>query len=327
MNVYTGMTNDIVCTVASSVAAAGVIAAAAQLVRGNLIDRVRTHFPQFAPSLRTQAPAMPGKASYVRVHEPLHSDWIQNRTHTRNHRHATSVQKLTRKLVHILSGPAFLAAWTMYSDDPGARYTASAVPVLYLLRLLSVGWLGQTDAAQAQAQASDAAVGGATAAVDAAAGSRRAAPMEVSTLSRGGDADELLRGPLYYTTVIAFTVLQFWRTPTGVAVLSFMCAGDGLADVVGRRLGAEGKLPFNPEKSWAGSAAMFLGGAMVSLVFSYMYAQLGYFEMDGGKYVSLVAMAAIATVVEALPAKNGLDDNISVPLVTAVLGHFLLTAS
>ena len=35
------------------------------------------------------------------------------------------------------------------------------------------------------------------------------------------------------------------------------CAG--LADVVGRRLGAGNKLPFNPAKSFAGSAAMFLG--------------------------------------------------------------------
>ena len=87
---------------------------------------------------------------------------------------------------------------------------------------------------------------------------------------------------------------------------------------------AEARLPFNPEKSWAGSAAMFLGGAAVSLVFSYVYAHLGYFEMDGGRYASLVAMAAIATVVEALPTKNGLDDNISVPLVTAVLGCLLL---
>ena len=205
--------------------------------------------------------------------------------------------------MHILSGPAFLAAWTMYSEDPRARYTAAVVAALYLLRLLSVGRRGR-------------------AAVDGDA--RAAAPVEVATLSRGGGADELLRGPLYYTAVIAFTVLQFWRTPTGVAILSFMCAGDGLADVVGRRWGAEARLPFNPEKSWAGSAAMFLGGAAVSLVFSYVYAHLGYFEMDGGRYASLVAMAAIATVVEALPTKNGLDDNISVPLVTAVLGCLLL---
>ena len=33
----------------------------------------------------------------------------------------------------------------------------------------------------------------------------------------------------------------------------------GLADVVGRRLGKNNTLPFNKSKSYAGSAAMFLG--------------------------------------------------------------------
>jgi len=33
----------------------------------------------------------------------------------------------------------------------------------------------------------------------------------------------------------------------------------GLADIVGRRFGKGNPLPWNPEKSWAGSAAMFLG--------------------------------------------------------------------
>ena len=46
----------------------------------------------------------------------------------------------------------------------------------------------------------------------------------------------------------------------GVAVFSLMCGGDGLADIVGRRLGKTHKLPWNASKSWAGSGAMFLGG-------------------------------------------------------------------
>ena len=41
--------------------------------------------------------------------------------------------------------------------------------------------------------------------------------------------------------------------------ISLMCAGDGLADIVGRRWGASARLPWNPAKSWAGSVAMFLG--------------------------------------------------------------------
>lgn len=47
----------------------------------------------------------------------------------------------------------------------------------------------------------------------------------------------------------------------GLIIASLMCGGDGLADIVGRRLGRGNPLPWNGEKSWAGSAAMFAGAA------------------------------------------------------------------
>ncbi len=75
---------------------------------------------------------------------------------------------------------------------------------------------------------------------------------------------ELLRGPLYYVLVLLGATLVYWReSPVGVAVFSLMCGGDGLADIVGRRLGKTHKLPWNASKSWAGSGAMFLGGCLV----------------------------------------------------------------
>lgn len=47
------------------------------------------------------------------------------------------------------------------------------------------------------------------------------------------------------------------------------CGGDGLADIVGRRLGKGNPLPWNPEKSWAGSAAMFVGECRAPLRLSF----------------------------------------------------------
>ena len=44
-----------------------------------------------------------------------------------------------------------------------------------------------------------------------------------------------------------------------MVIASLMCGGDGLADIVGRRLGAGNPLPWNAAKSWAGSLAMMLG--------------------------------------------------------------------
>ena len=59
---------------------------------------------------------------------------------------------------------------------------------------------------------------------------------------------------------MAATVVYWRDSPTGAVAMALMCGGDGLADVVGRRLGPANPLPWNPAKSWAGSAAMLLGG-------------------------------------------------------------------
>jgi phytol kinase len=85
-------------------------------------------------------------------------------------------------------------------------------------------------------------------------------PGLVKSVSREGDRHELLKGPSYYCAVLATCILAFWRdSPAGLVAIAMMCGGDGLADIVGRRLGTV-KLPYNSSKSWAGSAAMFLGG-------------------------------------------------------------------
>lgn len=76
------------------------------------------------------------------------------------------------------------------------------------------------------------------------------------------DRQELLRGPLLYIGIVTAVTILFWReSPVGLMVLSLMCGGDGLADIVGRRYGFA-KLPFNHDKSWLGSLAMFIGTCM-----------------------------------------------------------------
>lgn len=73
---------------------------------------------------------------------------------------------------------------------------------------------------------------------------------------------ELLRGPSYYVAILAAVTLTYWReSAVGLLVIALMCGGDGLADIVGRRFGSV-KLPHNGNKSWAGSAAMFLGALL-----------------------------------------------------------------
>ena len=68
---------------------------------------------------------------------------------------------------------------------------------------------------------------------------------------RHGRPSELLGGPLLYGLVHALWTLVWWRGPSPCAVvgLSALCGGDGLAGILGPRLGHMlGRLPHNRDK-------------------------------------------------------------------------------
>ncbi|KAK4800107.1 hypothetical protein SAY86_025472 [Trapa natans] len=195
-------------------------------------------------------------------------------------------QNLSRKLVHILSGLIFISSWPIFSNSAEARYFASLVPLLNCLRLVINGFSLTTDAGL------------------------------VKSVTRKGNPEELLRGPLHYVLILILCSVIFWRdSPTGIISVAMMCGGDGIADIIGRRFGAQ-KLPYNQHKSWAGSCSMFLFGFLVSIGMLYYFSSLGYFQLDLTETVQRVALVSlVATVVESLPTEV-MDDNISVPLVS-----------
>ncbi|WP_299408076.1 phosphatidate cytidylyltransferase [Acaryochloris sp. IP29b_bin.148] len=200
-------------------------------------------------------------------------------------------QKLSRKIIHMGTGPLFVLCWPFFSPQPTARYFAALVPLAITLQFIGigVGWIKDPDAVQA--------------------------------MTRTGDPKEILKGPLFYGLVFVVCTLGFWRTsPVGMLALMMMCGGDGLADIVGRRLGLH-KLPFSPEKSWAGSAAMFGGSFLFALSFLTLFNRLHYFQppLAWASMVSVVAaIALIATVVEALPFRD--IDNLTLTGVAVTLG-------
>ncbi|MCD7456989.1 Phytol kinase 1, chloroplastic [Datura stramonium] len=199
-------------------------------------------------------------------------------------------QNLSRKLVHILSGLLFMASWPIFSASRWARYFASVVPFTNCLRLVIHGLSLATDEGL------------------------------IKSVTREGNPDELLRGPLYYVLVLILSAVLFWReSPVGVISLAMMCGGDGIADIVGRRFGST-KIPYNKQKSWAGSLSMFVLGFLVSVGMLYYFSSLGYFHLDWVSTVERVAAVSfIATIVESLPITGTVDDNISVPLVSMVV--------
>jgi phytol kinase len=203
-------------------------------------------------------------------------------------------QNLSRKLVHIGTGPFFVLCWNLYPAVEASRWLAAAVPLAITLHLVLVG----------KGIIHDAGVGRA--------------------MSRTGDPAEILRGPLYYGLVFVATTLVFWRdSPVGILALMIMCGGDGLADIVGRSWGSA-RLPWSPRKSWAGSGAMFAAGFGLGSAYLFIFNQLGRFtpSLKTGETIAAVgAVSLIATLVESLPIVD--IDNVTISLA-AIAASWLL---
>jgi len=199
-------------------------------------------------------------------------------------------QAISRKLIHIGTGPIFVLCWPLFSPQPAARFLAALVPLAITAQFVLVGAGVIKD------------------------------PAAVKAMSRTGDRREILRGPLYYGIVFVVCTLAFWRTsPVGILALMLMCGGDGLADLVGRKWGTA-KLPFNAAKSWAGSAAMLIGGFAFGFAFVVLFNAWEVFDpalsLPGAAWKTAV-IAVAATVVEALPLRD--VDNLTTTAVAVAL--------
>jgi phytol kinase len=200
-------------------------------------------------------------------------------------------QRLSRKIIHIGTGPLFVLCWNLFSGSAWAPYLAALVPLSITAQFFLVGIGRMQD------------------------------PAAVQAMTRTGDRREILRGPLYYGIVFVICTIVFWRhSPVGILALMLMCGGDGLAEVIGRRWGKT-KLPLGSEKSWAGSAAMFLGGFVFGFGFVLLFNAFGNFvpRLEAGSTaVKLLVISLAAALVEALPVRD--IDNITLTLTGVVLG-------
>jgi phytol kinase len=203
--------------------------------------------------------------------------------------------RLSRKIIHIGTGPLFVLCWNFFSPDPQARYLAALVPLAITFQFVMVG-LGIIDD-----------------------------PAAVKAMTRTGNRREILRGPLIYGLVFVFCTLVFWRPePAGLVALMLLCGGDGLADIIGRRWGKV-KLPYSDRKSWVGSAAMLIGGYSFALGFVWLFNALGTYQppLEFGHIAAAIAIIAlVAMVVEALPIKD--FDNLTISATALLLGIWLL---
>lgn len=201
--------------------------------------------------------------------------------------------RLSRKIIHIGTGPIFVLCWLMFPDVPVARYLAALVPLLITVQFLLVGMGIVKDEAAVQA------------------------------MTRTGSPKEILRGPLFYGIVFVVLTIAYWKdSPIGITALMMMCGGDGIADIVGRRIRSP-KLLWSPEKSLAGSLSVFAGGALLTALILLIYVNAGIFAAPFTMYLLPIAWIALgAMLTESLPFKD--IDNITLIMVSALIGYLVL---
>jgi len=124
-------------------------------------------------------------------------------------------------------------------------------------------------------------------------------------------------GIVLYPLTVLILILAFWkRLEVAAGVWGIMAFGDGMASLVGMSIGSA-KLPWNPKKSWAGSAAFVLFGT--AGCFALLQWTAPAFDRTYSFAFALgisLAAAFVAAVLESMP--QGLDDNIGVPLVAGI---------
>ena len=200
--------------------------------------------------------------------------------------------KLSRKIIHIGTGPIFVLCWLMYPDVQISRWLAALVPLVITAQFALVGTgLIKDEAA-------------------------------VKAMSRTGDRREILRGPLFYGIMFVAMTLLYWKDSLiGIPALMMMCGGDGIADIVGRRVRSP-KLTWSPEKTLAGSLSVFAGGWLLTMLIFAIYVWMGAFSGPVTRFLLPVTWIALgATLVESLPFKD--IDNLTITIASALIGHLV----
>lgn len=201
-------------------------------------------------------------------------------------------KKLSRKIIHIGTGPIFVLCWLLFPEEPLSRYFAAIIPFLITIQFFLIG-IGLI-----KDQAS------------------------VDAMSRTGDPKEILKGPFFYGIVFVLLTILFWReSPIGIIALMILCGGDGFADIIGRRVNSFA-LKWSPRKSFAGTISMFLGGLIFSSCLILIFINFGFLNINFlESFPKILLLNILATIVESLPVRDW--DNLTVPAIVVLVGLIL----
>jgi phytol kinase len=201
-------------------------------------------------------------------------------------------KRLSRKIIHVGTGPFFVICWLLFPEQPISRYLAALVPLLFTVQFVLIG-LGRI-----KDQAT------------------------VDAICRTGNPSEMLKGPLFYgIAFVALTIIYWKDSPIGIIALMLICGGDGLADIVGSKISSR-PIPWSKQKTYMGTLAMFIGGWLFSFLVLIAFIQAKVFDFQVSDIIiPLTILAVIGTFVESLPFND--IDNLTIPAATMVAGYLL----
>ncbi len=199
---------------------------------------------------------------------------------------------VSRKIIHIGTGPVFLFCWLLFPDQPISKYLAAVVPFLIVLQLglVGLGWMKDDSS--------------------------------VKAMARTGGKNELLKGPFFYGLVFVLLTVIYWKSIKAIIPLMILCGGDGLADLIGSKFGSV-TLPWNRNKTVLGSLSMFLGGFILSIIVIAIFIGGGILAAPISKFlIPLALISLIATLIESITPSD--YDNITVPAISLIFTLILL---
>jgi uncharacterized protein (TIGR00297 family) len=123
-------------------------------------------------------------------------------------------------------------------------------------------------------------------------------------------------GIVFYPLAVLLLILAFPDRLDIVALAwGVLAAGDGFATIVGRAVRGP-RLPWNRDKTWAGTAAFVLAGTAAGTVLAWWARDAVVAQPPVWfTWTAPVLAAVIAALVETLPVR--LDDNLSIPAAAA----------
>lgn len=186
---------------------------------------------------------------------------------------------ISRKITHICAGSVIIFL-PLFHDGHWSQYLNVSVYVVWALLFLQKGFFAADD------------------------------DQAIKTMTRTGDKRELLKGTFYFVIVGIICGTVYYKQLPGVLAMAVLGWGDGLAPIVGMKLGKM-KYKVLSEKTVEGSLAFFAGSVLAGMFFVWLIIPEA-FDLS-----TILIIALAATIVEGLSPKE--VDNILIPLAVIAL--------